>query len=143
MNINKAMLGGNIGTDPTLRTTGSGRVVCNFRMATNEVWTNAQGNREERTTWHSITAWGQVGENIVKFFKKGDPIFIEGRIRTNKWQTEDGQDRQRQEVVCDRFHFIGGRKAASAPADDVTQDDGTPDVPFEDVPEASGDEIPV
>ena len=125
MNINRTYLGGNIGIAPELRVTPSGRTVVNFRMATNEVFKDTNGAKVERTTWHSVTAWGKTAENIAKFFRKGDPILVEGRIHTNKWVGSDGEERQRQEVVVDRFHFVGARSGTTAQADE-----GDSEVPF-------------
>ncbi|MHA2065983.1 MAG: single-stranded DNA-binding protein [Candidatus Thorarchaeota archaeon] len=141
MNYNRVVFGGNIGNDLELKTTDSGREVLNFRMASNEKFNRANGDRVERTTWVSMVAWGDVAVRIARYFKKGDPILIEGRLQENRWQDkESGDNRSKLEVTVDRFYFVGGRRTA---APDTPTVDG-PELPFDDA-SADGDseEVPV
>jgi len=140
MNINRSIFGGNIGTVLELNTTDSGREVLNFRVASNERYKNARGDRVERTTWAPLVAWGQTAVNIAKYFKKGDPIVVEARLQENRWTDRDtGKARSRLELVVDRFHFTATARAATAP---VATDEG-PDLPFEDASGDSDDKVPV
>jgi single-strand DNA-binding protein len=107
--VNKAILIGNLGRDPELRYTQSGTAVCTFTVATNESWTDKSGDRQERTEWHRIVAWGTLGENCSKFLSKGRSVYIEGRIQTREWQDKDGNTRYTTEIVARDVQFLGGR----------------------------------
>jgi single-strand DNA-binding protein len=106
--VNKAIILGNLGRDPELRHTPAGKAVCTLRVATNEVWTDQSGERQERTEWHSIVVWGRQAENCNQYLKKGRSVYVEGRLATRKWQDKDGKDRYSTEIVADRVQFIGG-----------------------------------
>jgi len=108
--INKVFLIGNLGADPEVRYTQGGGAVCNFRMATTEVWNSKQsGERQERTEWHRIVVWGKQGEHCGEYLKKGRPCHVEGRIQTREWEDRDGNKRYTTEIVADRVTFLGGR----------------------------------
>jgi single-strand DNA-binding protein len=98
--VNKAIILGNLGRDPELRHTPGGKAVATLRIATNEVWTDQSGERQERTEWHTVVVWGRQAENCNQY--------IEGRLTTRKWQDKDGKDRYSTEIVADRVQFIGG-----------------------------------
>jgi len=107
--VNKAIILGNLGRDPELRHTPAGKAVATLRIATNEVWTDQSGERQERTEWHTVVVWGRQAENCNQYLKKGRSVYIEGRLSTRKWQDKDGKDRYSTEIVADRVQFIGGR----------------------------------
>lgn len=106
--VNKAIILGNLGRDPELRHTPGGKAVATLRVATNEVWTDQSGERQERTEWHTIVVWGRQAENCNQYLKKGRTVYVEGRLTTRKWQDKEGKDRYTTEIVADRVQFIGG-----------------------------------
>lgn len=106
--VNKAIILGNLGRDPELRHTPGGKAVATLRVATNEVWTDQSGERQERTEWHTVVVWGRQAENCNQYLKKGRTVYVEGRLSTRKWQDKEGKDRYTTEVVADRVQFIGG-----------------------------------
>ena len=106
--VNKAIILGNLGKDPELRHTPGGKAVATLRIATNEVWTDQSGERQERTEWHTVVVWGRQAENCNQYLKKGRSVYIEGRLSTRKWQDKEGKDRYSTEIVADRVQFIGG-----------------------------------
>jgi single-strand DNA-binding protein len=112
--VNKAIILGNLGRDPELRHTPGGKAVATLRIATNEVWTDQSGERQERTEWHTVVVWGRQAENCNQYLKKGRSVYIEGRLTTRKWQDKDGKDRYSTEIVADRVQFIGGGTGAGA-----------------------------
>jgi single-strand DNA-binding protein len=102
--VNKVILVGNLGDDPQVRATGSGKEVCNLTVATSEKWKDRDGNPQERTEWHRVTIWA---EGLVKvaqnYLRKGSKVYIEGQLQTRKWQDTNGQDRYTTEVVLQPF----------------------------------------
>ena len=112
--INKVILIGNLGADPEVRFMPSGGAVANVRVATNETWKDRQsGEQQERTEWHRVVLFGQLGELAQKYLRKGSRIYIEGRLQTRKWQGQDGQDRYQTEIVANDMQMLDGRGAAS------------------------------
>ena len=107
--VNKAILIGNLGRDPELRYTQSGSAVANFTLATSENWNNKKGEREERTEWHRIVAWGRTAELCAQYLAKGRTVYIEGRIQTREWEDKEGQKRRTTEIVANTVQFLGGR----------------------------------
>ena len=105
--VNKVILIGNLGADPELRYTASGTAVAKFRIATTEVYNDRQGNRQERTDWHRITAWGKLAEICGQYLSKGRQVYIEGRIRNDSWE-QDGVKRYSYEIVADNMQMLGG-----------------------------------
>ncbi len=108
MTVNKAILIGNLGQDPELRTTGGGTPVCTLRLATTDRRKDQSGNWTDQTEWHSVVLWGRDAENASRYLKKGRQVFIEGRIQTRKWQDKDGNDRYSTEIVANQMRFLGG-----------------------------------
>ena len=101
MNLNKVILIGNLTSDPELRNTPSGQPVCNFRMATNRVWTDkVSGQRQKETEYHTIVLWRRLAEIASQFLTKGSLVMIEGRLRTRSWQDSSGNKRFRTEIVA-------------------------------------------
>jgi single-strand DNA-binding protein len=136
--VNKVILLGNLGRDPELRHTGSGKAVATLNLATTDTWTDQSGERQERTEWHRVVVWGRPAENCAQYLKKGRQVFIEGRIQTRKWQDQEGKDRYSTEVVADRVQFLGGPSAgagaggSSYDAGDIAPPSGAgdDDIPF-------------
>ncbi len=105
--VNKAILVGHLGRDPEVRYTKSGQVVTNFSLATTERWTGRDGNREERTEWHRIVAWGKLGETCGQYLSKGKQVYIEGRIQTREWQDNSGNNRTTTEIIAANMVMLG------------------------------------
>lgn len=120
MSLNKVSLIGNLGADPETRTTGSGSVVANLRVATNER-RKAQGSDEweDHTEWHAVVCFGKLAENVGQYLRKGRQVYVEGKLRTRKWQDKDGHDRWTTEIWADVVLFLGG-----APGEDRESDSG-------------------
>jgi single-strand DNA-binding protein len=106
--VNKVILVGNLGNEPELRTTPSGASVCEFRLATNESWTDKGGQRQDRTEWHRVVVWGKRAETCSKYLGKGRQVFVEGRLRTRSGEDKDGNKRYTTEVVANDVQFLGG-----------------------------------
>lgn len=122
--VNKVILIGNLGKDPEVRFTQGGQCVANFSIATTDVWTDRNGQKQERTEWHRIVAWGRLGELARDYLKKGRPVYIEGRLQTRSWQDQSGATRYTTEVVANALQFLGARQegtdTAPAPAFETT-----------------------
>lgn len=108
MTVNKAILVGNLGADPESRETPSGMTVTNLRIATSERVKKGE-QWEDHTEWHRVVCFGRTAENAAKFLTKGKQVYIEGRIRTNKWQDKDGNDKWSTEIIADNLRFIGSK----------------------------------
>jgi single-strand DNA-binding protein len=105
--VNKVILIGNLGADPEVRYTQNSQAVANFRIATTDVWTDREGNKQERTEWHNIVAWGKLGEICGQYLKKGKQIYVEGRIQTRQWEDKEGGKRYTTEVVANIMQMLG------------------------------------
>jgi single-strand DNA-binding protein len=114
MSLNKAMLIGNLGKDPELRFTPNGRAVARFPVATSEQWTDANGQRQDRTEWHNIVVWGKQAESCGQYLSKGRQVFIEGSIRSRQYDDKEGQKRYITEVIAQRVQFLGGGRGDGA-----------------------------
>lgn len=106
--LNKVLILGNLGADPELAYTQGGQPVAHFNVATNEVWTDRDGNRQERTEWHRVTVWGKQAEHCKEYLRKGRTVFVEGRLRTRQWEDRQGQKRFTTEIVAQNVQFMGG-----------------------------------
>lgn len=104
--INKVFLIGNLGSDPESRHTGSGATVTNFNLATTETWKNKDGGKETHTEWHKVQVWGKQAENCAQYLSKGSKVYVEGKIRTRKWQDRDGNDRYTTEIIASDVKFL-------------------------------------
>ena len=111
--VNKVILIGNLGADPESRFLPSGDAVANIRIATTEVWKDKGGEKQEHTEWHRISFFGKLAQVAGEYLKKGSPVYVEGRIRTRKWQDKEGQDRYSTEIVADRMQLLGSRAGGS------------------------------
>jgi single-strand DNA-binding protein len=108
--INKVILIGHLGADPETRAMPSGMTVANLRLATSENWKDKQsGEQQERTEWHNVALFGRLGEVAGEYLRKGSQVYIEGRLRTRKWQDKSGVDRYTTEIVANDMQMIGGR----------------------------------
>jgi len=105
-NLNKAMLIGRLGRDPELRYTKSGQAVANFSIATNDTWNDKQGNRQEKTEWHNVVAWGKQAEFVGNYLKKGRLVYVEGRLQTNDWTDNQNVKHYRTEVVANNIQGL-------------------------------------
>jgi single-strand DNA-binding protein len=115
--VNKVILVGNLGADPELKYTPSNRPVCNLSIATNEVFKDKGGQRQERTEWHRVTVWGEQAETCSKYLSKGRMVYLEGRLQTRSWDDKtDGKKRYSTEIVADRVVFLGGGAGAEGGA---------------------------
>lgn len=111
--INKVILVGNLGADPETRYMPSGKAVSNIRIATSESWCDKQtGDQQERTEWHSVVLYDKLGEIAAEYLRKGSQVYIEGSIRTRKWQDKEGKDRFTTEIIARDMQMLGGRGGA-------------------------------
>jgi single-strand DNA-binding protein len=107
--INKVILVGNLGADPETRAMPSGTTVANLRIATSESWRDKQsGEQQERTEWHRVALFGRLGEIAAEYLKKGSQVYIEGSLRTRKWQDKQGNERYTTEIVANEMQMLGG-----------------------------------
>jgi len=108
--VNKVIVVGNLGADPEVRYLPSGDAVANIRLATTDRYKDkASGEFKEMTEWHRVSFFGRLAEIVNEYLKKGSSVYIEGRIRTRKWQAQDGTDRYSTEIVADQMQMLGGR----------------------------------
>lgn len=106
--VNKVILIGNLGADPEVRFTPGGQAVANFRIATNESWTDKNGQKQERTEWHRIVVWGKLAELCGEYLKKGRQAYVEGRLQTREWTDKEGKKNYTTEIVANTVQFLGG-----------------------------------
>ena len=117
--VNKVILVGNLGADPETRYTASGSAITNISIATSESWRDKQtGETQERTEWHRVVFFNRLAEIAGEYLRKGSQVYVEGSIRTRKWQGQDGQDRYTTEVVANEMQMLGARggEASARPA---------------------------
>lgn len=120
--INKVFLIGNLGADPETRYTASGDAVCNIRLATTENWKDkSSGEKREITEWHRVVFYRKLAEVAGQYLKKGSSVYVEGRIKTRKWQDKDGQDRYTTEIEATEMQMLGGKQAATTAAPSTKQ----------------------
>ena len=109
--VNKVILIGNVGSDPELKYTNNGAGVSNFSVATNESWMDKNTNeRQERTEWHRIVAWGRLAEICNQYLRKGSKVYIEGRLQTRSWEDQNGQKRYTTEIVAAEMQMLDSRE---------------------------------
>ena len=122
--VNKVIVLGNLGRDPEVRYTPSGAAVCNLRIATTRNWKNRDsGERQEETEWHSVVLYDRQAEVAGEYLKKGRPVYIEGRLKTRKWQDKEGQDRYTTEIVAESMQLLGGRDSGGESGGGMGGDD--------------------
>jgi single-strand DNA-binding protein len=123
--VNKVILVGNLGADPEVRYLPSGDAVANIRLATTDRYKDkASGEFKEMTEWHRVSFFGRLAEIVSEYLKKGSSVYIEGRIRTRKWQAQDGTDRYSTEIVADQMQMLGGRSGGASMGSDMGDDGG-------------------
>jgi len=140
MNLNKAMIIGNLTRDPETKTTPSGQTVTTFGVATNLIWTDQSGEKQKKAEFHNIVAWRKLGEICGQYLKKGNKVYIEGRLQTRDWEGQDGVKRYRTEIIAENMIMLDTKGSSSqtqdtppSPADDFSQPE----------PQAKDDEIQV
>ncbi len=120
--VNKVILIGNLGADPESRFAPSGDAICNIRLATTENWRDkSTGERREATEWHRVSFYGKLAEIAGQYLRKGSQVYIEGSLRTRKWQDQNGQERYTTEIRADEMKMLGRREGGDAP---MRQSDG-------------------
>ena len=146
MYLNKALLYGNLTRDPELRSLPSGMNVCNFSIATNRVYRDREGKKQEQTDFHNVVVFGRQADTVAQYLKKGSGVFIEGRMQTRSWDDKtSGEKKYRTEVVADRGQFGpkpgggGGKRAADAPEEEVSSGGSGIEYPKDDI---NPDDIP-
>ena len=107
--VNKVILIGNLGGDPEVRYTPGGAAVANVNLATNESWTDREGQRQERTEWHRLVFWSKLAEIVGQYLKKGSKVYVEGRLQTRQWDDQSGQKRYTTEIVVSDMQMLDGR----------------------------------
>lgn len=107
--VNKVILIGNLGQDPEARFTPQGTAVVNLSVATNESWKDQSGEVQERTEWHRVVMYGRMAETADKYMKKGQMVYVEGRLQTREWEDKDQVKRRTTEIQCDNFTMLGRR----------------------------------
>jgi single-strand DNA-binding protein len=133
--VNKVILIGNLGQEPELRYTGSGTAVCNMSLATNETYTNRDGEDVQNTEWHRIVAWGRLGEICNEYLDKGSQVYFEGKLQTRSWEDRDGNTRYTTEVKAQEMMFLdSNRQGGPGGGDGFNQDQGYQDEDFDQRP---------
>lgn len=138
--VNKVILVGRLGKDPEVKYTQSGVPVARFSMATDEVWKDQSGEKQQRTEWHTIVAWRKLAEICGQYLNKGKLVYIEGRLQTRNWEDKDGNKRHTTEIQADNMVMLGGKSdearsdkgAAAAAASSSTSLE--PEITDEDIP---------
>jgi single-strand DNA-binding protein len=119
--VNKVIIVGNLGADPETRYTPGGDAITNIRVATTDKWKDkASGEMKEATEWHRIAFFGRLAEIAGEYLKKGSQVYVEGSLRTRKWQDKDGQDRYSTEIRGDTMQMLGRREGGGAPREEGT-----------------------
>ena len=123
--VNKVILLGNVGQDPQTRAMPSGKAVVNLRVATSKQWRDKQtGENKEATEWHTVVMFDRLAEIASEYLRKGSQVYIEGSLRTRKWQDKEGKDRYSTEVVADEMQMLGKREGGGAPRADRGEEGG-------------------
>jgi len=132
--INKVILVGNLGADPEMRYTPGGMAVATFRLATSETRANKDGNKETKTEWHRVVAFGKLAEICGEYLSKGKQVYIEGKIQTRSWDDKDGNKKYTTEILANTMQMLGGRGESSS--------HGASDVSADDIPASDIDDVP-
>jgi single-strand DNA-binding protein len=127
--LNKAMIIGNLGGDPEMRYTPSGKPLTKFQLASNRNWTSAEGEKKTETEWFTVVAWGKLAEICNQYLTKGQQVYIEGRIHTRKWKDEGGNSHSSVEITAKEMVMLGGKNHDSEP-EDTSDIDPEEDFPF-------------
>ena len=128
--LNKVQLIGHLGADPESRFTTSGSAVANLTIATNESWRSAEGDTKEKTEWHRVVIFGKMAETAAEYMKKGQLVYIEGRLQTRSWEDKDNIKRYTTEVLCDNFTMLGRKTQDVSSASSSKESEQDDDLPF-------------
>jgi len=131
--VNKVILVGNLGKDPEVKHLDNGVAVANFSLATTENYKNKEGEKVSQTEWHNIVLWRGLAEVAEKYLKKGSSVYIEGKIKTRKWEDKDGNTRYNTEILADNMTMLGGKKDSQENPINPSQEtasDKADDLPF-------------
>tara|TARA_B100001758_G_scaffold89397_1_gene76211 strand:+ start:1371 stop:1766 length:396 start_codon:yes stop_codon:yes gene_type:complete len=128
--VNKVMLIGNLGKDPEVRYLDSGVAVANFSLATTENYKNKEGERVSQTEWHNVVLWRGLAEVAEKWLKKGSSVYVEGKIRTRKWEDKEGNTRYSTEILGDNMTMLGGKPSSDTSPVKSEELDSKDDLPF-------------
>ena len=131
--VNKVILVGNLGKDPEVKYLDNGVAVANFSLATTENYKNKEGEKVSQTEWHNIVLWRGLAEVAEKYLKKGSSVYIEGKIKTRKWEDKDGNTRYNTEILADNMTMLGGKKDSQENPINPSQEtasDKADDLPF-------------
>jgi len=128
--VNKVILIGNLGKDPEVRYLDNGVAVANFSLATTENYKNKEGERVSQTEWHNIVLWRGLAEVAEKYLRKGGSVYIEGKIKTRKWEDKDGNTRYSTEILGDNMTMLGGKPVVEGASQNDPPSDSKDDLPF-------------
>jgi single-strand DNA-binding protein len=128
--LNKVLLIGHLGADPESRFMTSGSAVTNFNLATNETWKSTEGDTKEKTEWHRVVLFGKMAETAAEYMKKGQLVFIEGRLQTRSWEDKDKVKRYTTEILCDNFTMLGRKSDDGGTGSSQKDADQEDDLPF-------------
>ena len=128
--LNKVMVIGNVGRDPEMRYIPSGKPVTSFSVATSRSWTNSEGERREETEWFNVVAWGNLAEICKQHLRKGQQVYVEGRLQTRSWEDHDGRKRFRTELVANEMIMLGKRGDILEEVEPVGEEKGMEEFPF-------------
>jgi single-strand DNA-binding protein len=133
--VNRAILVGRLGRDPEMRKVDSGTSVVNFSVATDESWSDKNGERQKRTEWHKVIAWSKLAETCGRYLRKGQLVYIEGKIQTQEWDDRDGNKRKTTEIVASNMQMLtprggGSDEQAKPQAEDIDEDIDEEEIPF-------------
>lgn len=149
--LNRAQILGNLTRDAEMRYTPNGQAVSHFGVATNRRWKNQDGSEAEAVEFHDVVLWAKPAEALTPFLKKGNPVYVEGRLQTRSWEGQDGVKRYKTEIVAENVILLGGRRQeagtapespAAAPPHDITENPQTKESPAKSEEEIDIDEIP-
>ena len=150
--VNKAIVIGNLGRDPELRSFPDGGAVCNVSIATTRRWRDKQsGDTQEETEWHRVAFHGRLAEIAGEYLRKGSAVYVEGRLKTRKWTDKEGQDRYTTEIEATEMQMLGSRQGMGAPASSLDDNYGAPPANYQPSPPQNkpkpafddlGDDIP-
>ena len=134
LTLNKVMIIGNVGTDPEMRFTPSGRPVTSFRIATTRTYMSPEGEKRQETEWFSVITWNKLAETCNQFLAKGRRAYVEGRLRTHSWEGQDGQRRFRTEIVANRVIFLDRAGVAPLPEEGEAEELQAEELQAEELP---------
>ncbi len=140
MNLNKVMLIGNLTRDPESKSTTTGRTVTTFSIATNRMWTDQDGQKQQKTEFHNIVAWGKIGDICAQYLKRGGLVYVEGRLETRSWDGQDGVKRYKTEIVLENMQM--GPRAGGAPTQSEKSENNAAGEPAKAEDEINIEDIP-